>query len=393
MKNQLLARTALAVLGTAPCAAMAEYDGKIYAYLSGAVENYDLSEADANSAVNNAIDGSERVTNYGSFFGFKGSVPVRDGISVIYQVESYVFIDDTGPSGFNAFAARNNRLGLSGSFGEVYFGKWDTPFRKLLANGSFPGATQDAGQILGNGVANSVNNTQALGAFARRQNNVLGYVSPSWNGLKADVLYGLGENETTAGDPYLLSGSLTFERSGWLLGAVYELHDEYGGKGTQDAGLGALAAYRWGPAKLSAFYTHFDYERLVGGQKQDLDADVWTLEGKYSSGDHTIKLSYTLAGDGGGSLQALSTDASGHNVVNPSLMVGQIASGSDTGASLAVIGYEFALNKSAQIIASYARLDNDARGSYALFGGVAPTTGALGVDTEVLSLGLRYYFL
>lgn len=385
-----LAAAALAGLFAAP-AAQAD-NLTVYGYLNTAVESYRKQDTAASSAVAVAGTTTSRLTNYGSFFGTRGSEDLGGGLKALFQVESYVFIDGVTPPNFNAWASRNTRVGLETPVGTVFGGVWDTPVRMLLAREPFPGTVPDGGQMLGNGVANTVSNVQATGSFARRQVNTLAYWTPTVHGLRGMLHYGFGEDSTATARPRLVSLGTVYEQGPLALGAAYETHNEYGGADTRDRAWVLYGAYTFGAFKLGAYVVDTHYERLIGGAPLDLDVRIWQLHASLRIGQGLVKAGYTRAGDGSGSLSALGTDGTGRTTVDASRMVGQATGGADTGASQFALGYEYGLSKRTAWHANLLLHRNERNGAYTPFAGVPSPAGALGVRTRLLSLGLRHVF-
>jgi predicted porin len=77
------------------------------------------------------------VTSNASRIGFKGTHELTDGLTVIYKAEFEVDLDGDGHKGYGSkekdvdtFEARNQYVGLAGSFGEVLLGKNDTMLKQ-----------------------------------------------------------------------------------------------------------------------------------------------------------------------------------------------------------------------------------------------------------------------
>lgn len=367
-------------------------DLTIYGYLNTAVEAYTKSSSASSSAVGLPSSTTTRLTNYGSFFGTRGSEDLGGGFKALFQVESYVFIDGVTPPGFNAFASRNTRVGLETPVGTVFGGVWDTPMRMLLIREQFPGTVLDGGQMLGNGIGNTVSNVQAAGAFERRQVNTLAYWSPTLNGLRVMAHYSPGEDATATTRPRLLSVAAVHDQGPLSLGTAIETHREYGGAGTQDQAWALYGAYTFDNLRLGAYFVDLNYERLAGTNIRDLKLRNWQLNASYRFGMSLVKASYTRAGHGSGSLAALGTDANGLTTVSASQMVGQATAGTDTGASQIALGYERSFSKRTALHANLLYHRNERNGSYAPFAAVPSPAGALGVRTRMLSVGIRHFF-
>lgn len=69
------------------------------------------------------------LNSYASRLGVKGAYDLEDsGLTAIYQAEYEINVDDGG-SGDTAFNQRNIFAGLRGGFGEIRYGKFDTPLK------------------------------------------------------------------------------------------------------------------------------------------------------------------------------------------------------------------------------------------------------------------------
>lgn len=77
------------------------------------------------------------ITSNASRIGFKGAHDLDDGLTVIFKAEFEVDLDGDGQKGYgtkeksvDTFEARNQYIGLAGSFGEVLLGKNDTMLKQ-----------------------------------------------------------------------------------------------------------------------------------------------------------------------------------------------------------------------------------------------------------------------
>ena len=74
----------------------------------------------------------------GSAIGFKGEEKLGGGLSAWFQCESSADVRGMDQTGF---CTRNSAVGLKGAFGNVHFGRWDTPMKRALNMGTV-GATE-----------------------------------------------------------------------------------------------------------------------------------------------------------------------------------------------------------------------------------------------------------
>lgn len=378
--------------GVSPLCA-AEDGATVYGVLQAAYEHYHLSAADGSSAASNAAGSSSRTPTYGSFIGFRGKETLGNGMSTLFQVESYVFMNGRQPQGFNPLGSRNTRVGLeSQRYGTVFLGIWDTPFRDLLARVPFVGTTLDPGPLIANGVGNSVANREAPASFARRQTNTIAYWSPDMRGFQARMHYATNDASAGGNGAHLLSVRGSYPGGPATFMAAYETHHGYGGGGTTDRGLALYGDLAIGQAKLGAIFTNLSYQRPTEGGMGSLRTNNWTLFGTYRLGSGALHAAYTRSGKGSGSLKGLTTTASGQVSVDPASYVGQVTSGSNTGAHTFELGYDHFLSKRTKLFANVMYLRNDAHGAYMPFGGVPPAPGALGVKATVLAIGMQTSF-
>lgn len=390
MKNKRSAMLSVAViLGALASPGRAQDNLSIYGVLQTAYEQFHTSGADGSSAVANVGGNVSRIPIYGSFFGLRGRESLGGGLSTIFQLESYVFLNGEQPPGFNPLNSRNTRVGLQDDkWGTVFFGIWDTPMRFLLIHAPFPGTTFDGGQWLANGIGNTVANGQAPGSFERRATNTVAYWSPHIRGFQARVHYTLNDGSAGGNGAHLLSMSGAYARGPLTLMAAYETHHGYGGPGTSDRAVALYADLKVGQADFGTILTDLRYQRQIGGRSADLSVRGGQIFGTYRIGQGVIKAAYTHMTNGSGSLSGLSTNTSGQVAVNPAGYVGQVTSGSGTGANVYEIGYDYYLSKRTNLFANLMYLKNDRHGSYTPFGGVPVSSGALGVSDTVLALGM-----
>lgn len=392
MVNRYMGRClALASMATA-WPALAQTNVTMYGHLNTAVERITRDGATNGSVVAAPSASASRLSNYGSFFGVRGTEDLGGGLKALFQIESYVFVDGVSPPGFSGWAARNGRVGLEGAWGTVFGGVWDTPMRLVLTRDPFGGTLFDGGQMLGNGVANTVNNTQASSSFARRQVNTVAYWSPRWNGVQGQVHYSFGEDAANGVKPNLVSTALNYAQGPLALSLAYESHQRFGGEGTHDRALLAYAGYTVGNTNIGGFYMDQRYQRALPTASGELKGRVWQLHAIHRLGNTALKASYTRASDGTGSLTALSTNGSGQSVIAADRMIGQLTAGEGTGADQWVLGVEHSLSKRSSVHATFLLHRNERNGSFTPAGAPPSPAGAVGVDTRALALGIRHLF-
>jgi len=232
----LLAAGALALPGFAADAPKAEWS--LYGTLVTELNSLRVSGSTTPSF---DIASRNKFTCSTSNLGFKGSLQATPDLKVIWQIESSVGIDGDAPS---TWAGRNTGLGLSGKWGTVLAGYWDTPYKDVLMKmGPLQASLVSDASIVqtpGFRTIGTVSATAPLGKsgdaiFNRRQGNSLQYWSPEFQGFQGKLMYSINEGKATtasaATNPTLLSGTLSYKNPGLGLTVVYgyEQHNDYFG--------------------------------------------------------------------------------------------------------------------------------------------------------------------
>jgi predicted porin len=374
--------------------------GATAAGLSPATGGASLVAASAYTGIN--LPGRNRITSGTSNLGFRGGYIIDGNLKVVFQIESAVSPDGDAP---NTLAGRNSRLGLEGSWGTVFYGNWDTPYKyPLLAVGplrglspfdnaltaspgfNVPGTTTQTGRI----------NGKADAAFNRRQGNSVQYWSPDMSGLSFRLAYSVNEGRTVASptapsiSPDILSGLVSYKSGPLVVSLGYERHNDYFGlsqlggsaggtlanAGSHDEGQELVASWTFSTGtKISGIVENLTYntdDTVVGNVNQYKRA-AWYALLQQRFGPHQLFASFGQASNGsctkvGGA--AASTDG----------LAGRQFS----------LGYTYSLSKAADIFVSYYGMNNDRSASYAVF--PSPGTVAPGASTKGFGVGLLYAF-
>jgi len=295
----------------------------------------------------------------GSAIGFRGEEKLGGNLSAWFQCESSADVramDQTG------FCTRNSAVGFKGGFGNVFFGRWDTPFKRAMNQGSV--GAEETG-ILGmsflafggSGGANATHNaygalpanfesgipqldaiiggqtgasgeTQQRQRFKRREAGLTYYESPNFGGFQVLAAFSSGngafDNEVVDGQqnqkPRVLSIGGTYVAGPLAIGAGYERHKQFGpvtflgfvgGVPTaidnptsqDDTGWGISAAYTFaGKVKVGATYLDREWEPINGF---DLKKKTWTIGVDWNIvGPHSVSAQYSDAGDSKGNCTA-----------------------------------------------------------------------------------------
>jgi len=243
------------------------------------------------------LSSRSRVSDNSSLLGVRAEKDLGHGLKGWGQLETAFKADDT-TGGTNSFANRNSGIGLMGSFGNFFFGRWDTPFKitQVLAVDPFGDLTIAA---MSGVVVRQL-------AFDNRANNIIQYWSPTFSGFVARLAMTSNEGKsdaaavpgTAAGaDPRLYSGSIEWTGGPFFASYAYEKHKDSIGnvtptQGTDETGHGISGKYVGGPWELSAQFGQYD---RTGSDKQKSGA----VSLRASFNVHQVIGSYRKSVDGG----------------------------------------------------------------------------------------------
>lgn len=382
MKKKLIAIAVAGALG-APAVALAQSTVQIYGKIT---YEYAWTDEGAGRQKTDVAD-----TPGGSAIGFKGEEKLGGGLSAWFQCETSADVRGGDQVGL---CSRNSAIGAKGGFGNVYFGRWDTPFKRALNVGSV--GAQETGPLGasfmafgGSGGADATASSpnaispegQNRARWKRRETAMSSYDSPKFGGFQvlAGISTGSAAVSTTTAAPasnnskprvYSIAG--VYEAGPLGLSIGYEKHAEFGTLGgasdLDDSAWGITGAYKFGPVKLGATYLDAQYETAPGLETKKRTYTVgmdWTI-----AGPHGFEAQWVHAEDSkgnGGAIQGTSRQG----VAAP--VVAGVAR-SDTGGDQFSIAYRHNLSKRTDARLIYTKIQNDNNSFYAL-GSATPNTG------------------
>lgn len=166
------------------------------------------------------VDGASQVANYTGVnlpargvmdpgvtnIGFRGGVELLPNLSAVWQIESAVPVDGNAAAA-NTWASRNSNLGVTGSWGTLFYGNWDTPYSwitKSTINPIRSGNITDYTHLISNpgfGVSSVTTQSTRAGAppdaaWERRQGNSVQYWTPNISGVSGRLMYSTNEGAT-----------------------------------------------------------------------------------------------------------------------------------------------------------------------------------------------------
>ena len=205
------------------------------------------------------VDGGpsfDRIQSNAGNIGFAASMDAGNGISVNVQCEQFTYFNHYG--GGTGWCNRNSKIGLShADMGEIMFATWLLPYNEGVAQWVDPfydagadshtsimgsvGATTifyNTGEFNGQGdfLGNVRFNYSAVNydmGFNRRQENIIQYWSPNWNGFVFRFAWTAGTRDDGANggkdglDPIIRSSSLAYTNGPFWGAVTWQDHEDW----------------------------------------------------------------------------------------------------------------------------------------------------------------------
>jgi predicted porin len=346
-------------------------------------------------AVNGDYVKADILQTPGSEIGFRGEEKLGGNLSAWFQCNSTFDVRGSDPQGF---CGRNSAVGLKGGFGNIYFGNWDTPFKRTTGMNRLTNETGVWGaSFLLTGAASSYNANATGASFSRRQNSTVFYDSPNWNGFTVNAaistLSGVSNtlDSATGVKPRVYSINAGYNAGGWNIGAAYEMHQNFGsglGYSGDDSGWAVTGGYTFKSIglRLGAIYSSYKWDLPSG------DGKVWTthLAADWNiSGPHSLIAGWTYADDtegSAGTAVAPVTNAGLGSTTNARVFNGGAG---NTAASLYQISYQYAMSKRTAVRVGYVWLTQDDIARYSLGGAARPAGGE---TQQAIGVSVRHTF-
>jgi predicted porin len=355
----------------------------------------DLDPTDAEPAPDD-VTGRFALSTDSSNIGVRGTFDTGQGVNVVYQCETSANLDGIGVTGL---CNRNSRIGLSGFWGTLFYGSWDTPFKSAhygtKADDPF-GNTDVFGfnAIFGSPgflvrTGSWVNTYSATGntvaGFDLRAGNSVAYWTPKFSGLSAKVQWGTNEFRTADGvvDPTLLSAAVNYDMAGLSVFATGEYHEDSFGlrqitgenavpNTSKDMAWRAGAGYELplgvGSLNVMAMIEQLLYKQddapLDQDSLEDFDRMAWLVGAKFRTGNHEFRARYG---------QALKPNCTlGDGTDCPDEFTDEL------GAQNYAVGYAYHLAKTTQVYAYFTQIMNDDFAQYTFTVGGSPAVTSAG---------------
>ncbi len=294
----------------------------------------------------------------GTRLGFKGSEDLGNGLKGLFVLETGIAADAGGFNQGNGFA-RQSFVAVQGGFGTVALGRQYTSHFLTLSQIADPFSSGLAGNaqnlMLPPGVSVPTVDPVAAGVEpdrAIRMNNAVKYTTAIWNGLSAEIAYGLGEVTGNSSANRVLTGSVSYKLDALNVGLSY--YRKKSRSDTEALESVLLAAnYDFGVAKVFAAYADNDW---VAGKNRDL-----LIGATVPVGPHKFLASYIKK-------------------------TGRGATDGDDADQLA-FGYIYTLSKRTNLYAAYGEINNDGGATYTVGNNSENGTG-----NKAFNLGVRHTF-
>jgi predicted porin len=371
-----------------------------------------------------------RMTSGTSHFGFRGDLPVADDwLKLIWQIESPVPIDGEGPA---FWGSRNSHVGITGLWGTLLYGNWDTPMKVVTATSVNPikgGYVADMIPIIGSAGASTfaLNPDPILLAawelpvnragFFRHEVNTVQYWSPTLAGFSGRAMFATNEHRIAGipadGDrpltfvainPWLFSAYVGYDNDWLRLRASYEYHRDYfglaslGGQGegintahSEDAGALALAM-----VKINA-KSDYMTRIVVTGDHLRYHTDDFTPNGVGQVTSLSRSAVYGLVQQ---HFKKFSVwVAGGHATEGNCSLRGQACETTGLSADYGTVGLLYSFTKDSGMYAIGYGLWNDIQARYSPFPLIdsrhasntsVPNTGEIAPGADTLSVGLGF---
>jgi predicted porin len=330
----------------------------------------------------------------GSALRFAGQESLGGGMSAWFQCETSMDIRGIDQIGL---CSRNSAVGFRGGFGNIFFGRWDTPFKRVMNHGTV-GAEETGllgtsflgfGGSGGASASQDAPESQNRQRWKRRETCMTAYDSPNFGGFQ--VMGGVtcgntpsdfdGGNGLTSAQPNqkprVWSIGAQYVNGPLAIGVGYEEHKEFG---THVTGAANLDDKGWG---IGISYGFFNGNVLVGANwlRREWETSLSTETKKDTAGigidwrlagPHQIQFQYQKAWDTDGNGFSIGGNGGVVGCATPVTIAGVTTTGcGDTGADQFSIAYQYHFSKRTTIKFGYVWLENDSRSNSVRIGNTA----------------------
>ena len=287
-----------------------------------------------------------RLGSNSSEFGIRGSEPLGNGYSAIFQVENSIF-----PTlGRGIVTGRDSYVGFYGPYGTFKMGYFLGPYDDILP-------------IFGNvpTLTSSILSTSALwaqgflgppenGGFDDRLRQSIRYDTPTMSGFNASFQFASYDAIVRPHSSAISTGA--FYANGPLqLGVAYELHDRIRGTPTEplsDQALSVAAAYQFEAVRVGAVYERLNYDATT---TTHLKRNFFGLGATADVGPGLLYLFVGRAGNGTGSAE-------------DGTRIGGLTKGVKSASTQWEASYTYVLSGRTLAYAGYVKIKNESNAAY-----------------------------
>jgi len=400
-KQKTVMTLAIAAALALPLAASAQSSVTIYGKLYPQYERSSQSGATAtgaavsslsNAAVSTPDDDTLSMESPNSRLGFRGSEKISGNLKAIFQLEMGFGVDSGSLNNPAVLFGRNTFLGLSGDFGTVKAGNFDTVYKELGDTIGFFGVSSGNFVAISNVISKSGVGTSSSSSFHLRRSNSLEYITPEFGGFQALFDYSLGEvagGGVSKGS--VISTGVTYKAGPVYAALAYEVHNDlFGGSknvksslrnnsnplaSSDDRAIRLTGQYKFGKAtKVELNIARLQYEETGGaaGKFADYDKNTWSIAGEHKMGAVTLAAGYGHGSEG-----------------SCSLVGGAACNTRGLDGSMLSVGAAYSLSKRTMLYALGSRINN---GDSAQYANLAKTDVAMGQNISTFAVGLSHSF-
>lgn len=399
-KQKTVMTLAIAAALALPLAASAQSSvtiyGKVYPQFerssqSGATATGAAVSSLSNAAVSTPDADTLSMEAPNSRLGFRGTEKISGNLKAIFQLEMGFGVDDGALNKAGVLFGRNTFVGLSGDFGTIRAGSFDTVYKHIGDTIGFFGVSSGNFVATSNVLAKSGVGTSSASSFHLRRANSVEYSTPKFSGFQALFDYSLGENPGSVSKGSVVSTGLTYQGGPLYASLAYEVHNDlFGGSknvksslrnssnplaSSDDRAVRVTANYKFSKATQAEInVARLKYEETGGavGKFADYAKTTWAISAEHKMGAFAVAAAYAHGSEGSCSL------------------VG-VASCSTNGldGSMFSVGAAYSLSKRTKLYALGSRINN---GDSAMYENLAMTDVAMGQSISTLAFGVSHSF-
>lgn len=270
MKDKLMKKTvaALAVFGAFAGIAQAQSSVTLYGLVDAYVGKATSKTTSAAGTVETGVGASLSSGGLnGSRWGLRGSEDLGGGLKANFQLEAGFNADNGTASVAGNTFNRTSKVGLSGGFGAIDFGRQYTQMFLLMDGFDALGTSSFSATNAIFGIP--AGTTAGTLAPALRWNDSVVYTTPNFGGFSAALQYAFGENGTaTASAGHSMGLSAGYANGPLAVKGVYESVKSAGPAATTAKSAGLGASYDFNVVKVLAQFIN-QKDGLPAGVKEN----------------------------------------------------------------------------------------------------------------------------